>query len=101
MRRMDDPPELGRMGHWRMAVWSLRVGYVGLVVAAAGLIVTLTGGTSWILAVGVIIWLCTIGVTLTGFLLARRELPEPRPTLWSMRLALIHDSAHALGRPEA
>ena len=101
MRRMDDPPELRRMGHWRMAVWSLRVGYVGLVVAAAGLIVTLTGGTAQILAAGVIIWLCTVVVTLTGFLLARRDLPEPRPTLWSMRLALIHDSTHASGHPEA
>ena len=101
MRGMDEPPELRRSGHWEMAVWSLRVGYVGLVVAAAGLIVTLTGGTAQILAAGVIIWLCTVVVTLTGFLLARGELPEPRPTLWSMRLALIHDSARALGRPEA
>ena len=85
-----------------MAVWSLRVGYVGLVVAGAGLIVTLTGGTSWILAVGMIIWLSTVVVTLTGFLLARGELAEPRPTLWSMRVRLIRDSKLTWsGRPGA
>ena len=36
---MDEPPELQYNGHWRMAVWALRVGYVGLAVAIAGLIV--------------------------------------------------------------
>jgi hypothetical protein len=36
---MDEPPELQYNGHWRMAVWTLRVGYVGLAVAIAGLIV--------------------------------------------------------------
>ncbi len=95
MPRMDEPPELPRNTHWRMAVWSLRVGYAGLVVAAAGLIVTLTGGTPWVLAAGVIVWLGTVVVTLTGFLQARHELPEPRPTFWSMRFMLIHDSTHA------
>jgi hypothetical protein len=85
-----------------MAVWSLRVGYVGLVVAGVGLIVTLTGGTPWALAVGMIIWLATVPITLTGFLLARRELPEPRPTLWSMRIRLIRDSKLTRpGRPAA
>jgi hypothetical protein len=29
-------------------------------------------------------------VTLTGFVQARHELPEPRPTFWSMRFMLIH-----------
>lgn len=91
---LNEPLELQRNSHWRMAVWSLRVGYVGLVVGGAGLIVTLAGGTPWILAVGMIIWLATVPVTLTGFLRARRELPEPRPTLWSMRVSLIHDSTH-------
>lgn len=77
-----------------MAVWSLRVGYIGLAVALAGLIVTLAGSTAWILAAGVIIWLGTVVATLTGFLWARHELPEPRPTLWSMRVMLVHDSVH-------
>ena len=78
-----------------MAVWALRVGYLGLAVALAGLIVLASGSTSWVLAGGVIIWLATVPVTLTGFLWARHELSEPRPTLWSMRLMLIHDSVHA------
>jgi hypothetical protein len=91
-----DEPELQHNGRWRMAVWSLRVGYVGLAVAFAGLIVVLAGSTPWVLAVGVIIWLGTVVVTLTGFVRARHELPQPRPTLWSMRLMLIHDSTHAV-----
>jgi hypothetical protein len=72
------------------------VGYLALAVAVAGLIVLLSGGTSWVLVVGVIIWLAVVVVTLTGFLWARHELPEPRPRLWSMRTTLIHDSVHAL-----
>jgi len=77
-----------------MAVWALRVGYLGLAVAIAGLIALAFGFTPWVLASGVIIWLATVPVTLTGFLLARHELPEPRPRLWSMRPMLIHDSVH-------
>ena len=77
-----------------MAVWALRVGYVGLSVAFAGLIALTFGSTSWVLACGVILWLVTVPMTLTGFLLARHELVEPRPSLWSMRLMLIHDSVH-------
>jgi hypothetical protein len=95
MPNVDEPPELQHNGHWRMAVWSLRVGYVGLVVAIAGLIVLLSGSTPWILAVGLIIWLATVVVTLTGFLWTRHDLPEPRPRLWSMRFMLIHDTVHA------
>jgi hypothetical protein len=97
---MDEPPELRRNGHWRMAVWALRVGYVGLAVAIAGLIALASGSTSWILAGGVIVWLVTVPVTLTGFLWARKDLPEPRPSLWSVRLMLIHDSTHTLSSPQ-
>ena len=79
-----------------MAVWALRVGYLGLTVAIAGLIALAFGSTPWVLASGVIIWLATVLVTLTGFLSARHELPEPRPRLWSMRMMLIHDSVHSL-----
>jgi len=96
MLRVNEPLALRRNAHWRTAVWSLRVGYAGLVLAAAGLIVTLAGGTSWILAVDVVVWLATVPVTLTGFVRARRELAEPRPTFWSMRFMLIHDSVHSL-----
>jgi hypothetical protein len=45
---MDEPVELRNNRHWRMAVWALRLGYVGLAVAIAGLIAT--GGGSWPLA---------------------------------------------------
>ncbi len=92
---MDEPPELENNRHWRMAVWSLRVGYVGLVVATAGLIVMALDSTPWLLAVGVIIWLATVAVTLAGFLWTRRQLPEPPPGLWSMRLMLVYDTFHA------
>ncbi len=49
-----------------------------------------------VLAVGVITWLASAAVTLTGFFWARHELPEPRPGYWSMRFMLIHDTIHAL-----
>ncbi len=96
---MDEPPELQGDGHWRMAVWALRAGYIGLAVAIVGLIVLSLGSTPWVLAVGVIIWLGTATVTLAGFLWSRHALPEPRPGYWSMRMMLIRDTVHA--RPSA
>jgi hypothetical protein len=92
---MNEPSELWDNGHWRMAVWALRVGYVGLAVAIAGVIVMSSDSTPWLLAVGVIIWLAAAAVTLTGFFRSRHELPEPRPGYWSMRFMLIHDTVHA------
>jgi hypothetical protein len=89
---MSEPQELEYNEHWRIAVWALRVGYIALAVALVSLIVT---SSRWILAIGVIVWLATAAVTLTGFLWARRELPEPRPGYWSMRFMLIHDTVHA------
>ncbi len=92
---MDEPPELQDNGHWRMAVWALRVGYLGLGVALAGLIVMSLGSTPWVLAVGVIIWLAAAAVTLAGLFWSRHELPDPRPGYWSMRFMLIHDTVQA------
>jgi hypothetical protein len=92
---MDEPPELQDNGHWRMAVWALRVGYVGLIVGIAGLVVMSSGSTPWVLAVGVIVWLAAAPVTLAGFFWSRRELPEPRPGYWSMRFMLVRDTVHA------
>ena len=92
---MDEPPELQYNEHWRMAVWALRAGFIGLAVAVAGLIVMSLGSTRWVLAVGVIIWLAAEAVTLAGFFWSRHELPEPRPGYWSTRLMLIHDTVHA------
>jgi hypothetical protein len=93
---MDEPPELKYNGHWRMAVWALRLGYVGLAVAIAGLIAMSSGSTLWVLAVGVIMWIAAAAVTLTGVFWARHEVPEPRPSYWSMRFMLIHDTVRAL-----
>ena len=86
---------LQHIGHWRTAVWALRVGYLGLAVGLVGLIVLWLASTPWVLAVGVIVWLACAAVTLTGVFRARRELPEPRPGWWSLRLMLMHDTVHA------
>jgi hypothetical protein len=70
------------------------VGYVGLVIAIAGIIVMSLGFTAWLLAAGVAIWLATAAVTLTWFF-CRHELPESRLGCWSMRFMLIHDAVPA------
>jgi hypothetical protein len=90
--RMDEPPELRNNGHWRMAVWALRAGYLGLAVGIAGIIAMSSGSTSWVLAAGVIIWLAAAAVTLTGAFWARHELSGERPGLWAMRFMLIRDT---------
>jgi hypothetical protein len=92
---MDEPSELGQNGHWRMAVWALRVGFVGLAVAIVGLILLSSGSTHWVLAAGVIIWLAAAVVTVVGFLWSRHELPGPRPGFWSTRFMLIRDTFRA------
>jgi len=91
---MDEPSALRDNGHWRMAVWALRAGYVGLAVAATGLVAMWFGSSPWVLAVGMVVWLAAAAVTLAGFLWSRHELPEPRPTSWSMRFMLIYDTVH-------
>ena len=93
---MEEPRELQRDRHWRMAVWALRAGYVALAVALVGVVVMVSGSTPWVLAAGVIAWLAAAAVTLTGFFMARHDLPEPRPGYWSMRLMLIRDTVHTL-----
>jgi hypothetical protein len=78
-----------------MAVWALRVGYVAIATILVGVIVLSSGGTPWVLAAGVIFWLACVAVTLTGFLVARNNLPEPRPAFWSMRGMIIRDTVRA------
>ena len=78
-----------------MAVWALRMGYVGLAIGIAGLIVMSLRSTPWVLAVGAFIWVAAGAVRLAGFFWSRHELPEPRPGYWSMRFMLIHDTVHA------
>jgi hypothetical protein len=94
---MDEPPELQSNGHWRMAVWALRVGYVGLAVGIAGIVTMSSGSTPWVLAVGVIIWIAAAALTLTGAFWARHELSGQRPGLWAMRFMLIRDTVR--GKP--
>ena len=93
---MQEPPELVHNAHWREAVWALRAGYLSLVIAAAGLVLTLSGWTPWVLAIGMIGWLGAAVFTVLGVAEAREELPEPRPSFWKMRLMLIHDTVHAV-----
>jgi hypothetical protein len=89
---MEVPPELQHNDHWRIAIWSLRVGYVALAVGLVGLVVTLSGSTPWVLAVGIITWLAAAVVTVTEVLRARHDLAERRPGLWPMRFMLIHET---------
>jgi hypothetical protein len=92
---VKEPAELQHNEHWRMAVWALRTGFLGLIAAAAGIIVLATGSTPWVLAAGVILWLAAAAVTLTGVFWARHELPDPRPGLWPIRFMLLRDTVHA------
>ncbi len=89
---VDRPAELQQDEHWRMAVWALRAGYLGLAIAVAGVITISFGFTPWVLVAGVAIWLAAAAVTLIGFLWSRHDLPEPRPGYWSMRFMLIQDT---------
>ena len=91
---VDELSDLEYDGHWRIAVWALRVGFVGLAVAVGGLIAMSLGSTPWVLAVGVIIWLAAAVIVAAGFLRSRHDLPDPRPGFWSMRCKLIHDTVH-------
>jgi hypothetical protein len=92
---MDEPPELQSSGHWRMAVWALRVGFVGLAVIVVGFIALPLGSSPWVPAVGLLIWLAAAAVTLAAFLWSRHDLSDPRPRWWSMRMMLIRDTVHA------
>jgi hypothetical protein len=89
---MDEPTTLESNGHWKMAVWGLRVGFVAIATILVGVIVLSSGGTPWVLAAGVIFWLACAVVIATGFLLTLRDLPEPRPGFWSMRRTIIRDA---------
>jgi len=89
---MDEPATLQHNGHWRTAVWALRVGFVAIATIAVGLIVLSFGGTPWVLASGVIFWLACAVVIATGFLLTLHDLPKPRPGFWTMRWTIIHDA---------
>jgi hypothetical protein len=89
---MDKPTAMQENGHWKIAVWALRAGLVAIATVVVGLIVLSSGGTPWVLAVGVIGWLACAVLIGTGFLLTLRDLPEPRPGFWSMRWTIIHDA---------
>ncbi len=75
-----------------MAVWALRVGFGGLSVVLAGLIMVWLGDMPWVLAAGMFIWLACAAVIAVGFVRSRHKLAEPRPGFWALRLMLIHDT---------
>jgi hypothetical protein len=81
---IDEPPQLQRNGHLRMAVWALRVGFLALAVAIAGIIG----------------WLAAAAITVTGVVKAQKELAEPRPGFWPLRFMLLHDTFHARSSPQ-
>jgi hypothetical protein len=91
---MDQHETLQHVTLWRTAVWTLRVAYVALVVAIVGIVVSASGGTSVVLAVGVVLWLVTAISTAVCFMRARAQLPEPRPGFVAIRSMLLHDSVH-------
>lgn len=77
---------------WRVAVWALRAGYAGLLVAISGVFVFTSGSTRSVLTVGIAIWLAAALVTLTSAFRARHLLQGPRPGLWAMRFMLVRDT---------
>ena len=96
---MDQHEALQHVTLWRTAVWTLRVAYVALVVVIVGIVVDASGGTSAVLAVGVVFWLVTAVTTAVCFMRARAQLSEPRPGFVAIRSMLLHDSVHR--RPSA
>jgi len=84
--------ENGWKSPWRRAVWSLRSGYLSLMATIAGLILLGTGGTPWVLGIGVLAWLLFAGFTLSQVIQARNLLPDPKPGWWKLRWNLIEDS---------
>jgi hypothetical protein len=91
---VDQHEALQHVPLWRNAVWTLRVAYVALVVVIIGIVVSASGGTSVVLAVGVVLWLVTAITTAVCFMRARAQLPEPRPGFVAIRSMLLHDSIH-------
>jgi hypothetical protein len=96
---MDQHEALQQIALWQAAVWTLRAAYVALVVVIVGIIVTATGGTSAVLAVGVALWLVTAVTTAVCFMRARAQLPPPRPGFVAIRSMLLRDSVRR--RPSA
>ena len=92
---MGDPAEPRSDSHWHLAVWALRAGYAALLVAFAGLILTLMGLTPWVLAAGELLWLAAAAVTAVGFRWFRNDLPAPRPRPRLLLSKLVHDSVHS------
>jgi hypothetical protein len=94
--RMED---LRRSGHWRPAVWGVRVMGTGLAVVIAG-IVTLawsTAATKAILAGGVGIYLSGLAFTLVEARCAYRDVQPPRPNHAWVQRTLLHDALHRSG----
>jgi uncharacterized membrane protein len=90
---VDDRADVRQDRHWWLAVWALRAGFGSLVVVLAGVVLLATGITPWVLTAGVVGWLVSAVVTLTGVVLAWRS-ADPRPGFWATRWQLLRDTVH-------
>ena len=82
-------------------MWALRVGYVGLAAALAGVVLMASSSVPHLLFAGVVTWLVAGAVAVAGVVEARRDLPEPQPGLWELRLLLVRDTVRARPAPAA
>ncbi|MFN8027214.1 MAG: hypothetical protein U0W40_12890 [Acidimicrobiia bacterium] len=89
---MDQHAALQHAPLWRTAVWTLRAAYLALVTVIVGIFVSVSGGGSAVLAVGIGLWLVTAITTAVCFTRARAQLAEPRPGFVAIRSMLLHDS---------
>ena len=85
---------LRRDYRWRLGVWALRVGFAGLAVVLVGLLLLWSGGSPWVLATGMGIWLLCALLSATGFMAARRANAEGGPGFFEVRRLLLHDCFH-------
>lgn len=96
---MDELTGLSDHRSWRLAVWSLRLGYVALLIVVIGLVIEIRDRTIVVLEIGVIVWLLCAAMLATGFVATLSALQDSRPGFWEMRGALLRDSVRRRPRP--
>lgn len=94
---MEEGTNLRSSGHWRLAVWGLRVIGAGLAVVAGGIVTLASGSTDTakaIVATGMGVYLVGVGITVAGIILVYRSIPSPRPNFFNLRWSLLRDAVH-------